>query len=57
MIAKSTTFHHDVFGLITETIKDKVENVVSELEYKDKEGNVIGYWAYGFYDPRLPYQG
>jgi hypothetical protein len=29
----------------------------SEIEYLDNDGNRVGYWAYGSYDPAYPYQG
>lgn len=45
------------FGQITETIKAIEANVVSEIEFRDSKGNVIGYWAHGYYDPQLPYAG
>jgi len=33
------------------------DNVPAEIEYQDEDGKVIGYWAYGRFDPDLPYQG
>ena len=33
------------------------DNVPAEIEYRDEEGNVVGYWAYGSWDPAYPYQG
>ena len=44
-------------GGITATIKDHVGGHVSEIEYTDKDGTVVGYWAYGHFDPNLPYKG
>jgi hypothetical protein len=32
------------------------DGVVSEVEYRDRWGRVIGYWAYGEFDPSLPYR-
>lgn len=29
----------------------------SEVEYTNDDGVRVGYWAYGYYDPSLPYQG
>ena len=46
------------FGPISERIVDTIsEGTVCEIEYTDQHGNVVGYWAYGSYDPSLPYQG
>ena len=35
--------------------KDRIEGVVSEVEYRDENGVVVGYWAFGSFDPNLPY--
>lgn len=43
--------------VVTETIKAIDGGVPSEIEYRDESGEVVGYWAYGYYDPSLPYQG
>lgn len=40
-----------------EVIRSIDANVVSEVEILNKAGERIGYWAYGSYDPSLPYQG
>lgn len=40
-----------------EVIRSIDANVVSEIEYLNKAGERIGYWAYGYFDPSLPYQG
>ena len=34
-----------------------VNGVVSEILLTGRRGKVIGYWAYGYYDPNFPYQG
>ena len=39
------------------TVKARDGGYASEIEYKDENGIVVGYWAYGNYDPELPYQG
>ena len=31
--------------------------IPAELEYTNEEGRVIGYWAYGRWEPGRPYQG
>lgn len=46
-----------ISGKITSTIKDQCGSTVTEIEYRDDTGVVVGYWAYGHYDPELPYQG
>lgn len=33
------------------------QGLVCEMQYTNRKGITIGYWAYGFYDPQLPYQG
>lgn len=38
-------------------VKDWINHQPCEIEYYDEQGVVIGYWAYGSYDPDLPYQG
>lgn len=45
------------FGDITETVKSVDGGVVSEIEYRGRNGKVIGYWAYGHFDPSGPYRG
>lgn len=42
---------------ITEVIKAIDGGCVSEIEFLGPDGNIIGYWAYGYYDPQYPYQG
>jgi hypothetical protein len=44
-------------GYTTKNIKDMDGGVVSEVEYLDENGMVIGYWCHGQFDPSLPYQG
>jgi hypothetical protein len=40
-----------------ERIRSVDGGVASEIEYLNWRGERIGYWAYGSYDPSLPYQG
>lgn len=40
-----------------EVIKAVDGGVVSEYEVHNAAGGVIGYFAYGSWDPSLPYQG
>lgn len=42
---------------ITERVEGTVgDGVVSEISYW-KNGKMIGFWAYGYYDPGYPYAG
>jgi hypothetical protein len=41
------------FGKITE----RIDYVPCEIEYKNSKGDTIGFWAYGYFDPGLPYRG
>lgn len=46
------------FGDITEVVRGTAgDGVVAEVEYRGRGGKVVGYWAYGYFDPALPYQG
>lgn len=45
------------FGNITETTKAVDGGVVSEIEYRGRHGKIVGYWAYGSFDPAFPYRG
>ena len=38
-------------------IKAEDGGVVSEEAFYDEYGKLVGYWAYGYFDPSLPYQG
>jgi len=42
---------------ITSEVKEYVQHHPAEIEYRNSEGKVVGYWAYGHFDPSLPYQG
>ena len=42
---------------ITSEVKETINGVVAEEEFYGYNGKVIGYWAYGCFDPNLPYQG
>ena len=50
-------FFHPDFGIITWTVKNSIANVICEVEYTTENGDLIGCWAYGSYDPSLPYKG
>ena len=45
------------YGKITSNIIDNINYTPCEIEYVDKNGKTIGYWAYGYFEPYLPYQG
>ncbi len=45
------------FGIITKRVRAVDGGVESEIEYLDRWGNVVGYWAYGYFYPGMPYQG
>jgi len=46
------------FGKLTERILATAgDNVPSEIEYLDRNGQVVGFWAYGCFHPDYPYQG
>lgn len=45
------------FGVLNEHIVDVIACVACEIEYKDRNGRIVGYWAYGFFQPNLPFQG
>jgi hypothetical protein len=45
------------WGTISERVVCSIEGTSAEIEFTDRWGRVIGYWAYGSFDPRLPYQG
>lgn len=45
------------FGKIKATVKAVDGGVESEIEYTGRFGRIVGYWAYGYFDPALPYKG
>ena len=46
------------FGAITEKIVGTAgDGVPAEIEFLDRNGKIIGFWAYGYWHPDLPYQG
>lgn len=55
---KSTgRIHHPKHGPLTWRVTDSIDNLTTEVEYTNIDGKVVGYWAYGSWDPELPYQG
>jgi len=46
------------FGKITEKVTGTAgDGVPAEIEYRDRWGRVVGFWAYGSWHPRMPYKG
>ena len=45
------------FGRVTEHVKAVDGGVPSEIEYRGRFNRVVGYWAYGSFDPQGPYRG
>lgn len=46
------------FGDVTERVVGYAgDHVVAEVEYIGRGGKVVGYWAYGYWDPSYPYRG
>lgn len=45
------------FGTVTIEVMSIDGGRASEIAYKDRWGRVVGYWAYGYFDPYLPYKG
>ena len=46
------------FGKITSEITDTAGyDVAAEIVYYGRGHKVIGFWAYGYFDPKYPYQG
>lgn len=44
------------FGKITSRVVETAgDHVVAEVEYRGRFDRVVGYWAYGYFDPSLPY--
>ena len=45
------------FGRIYTEIKSIDGGVASEIAYIGRNGVVVGYFAYGSFDPSMPYKG
>ena len=50
-------WQHLKYGQITSKVKDTIGGLTCEEAYYDCNGEMIGYWAYGSFDPAYPYQG
>lgn len=44
------------FGKVKHRVKAIDSGCVSEVEILNRNGKVVGYWAYGSYDPSYPYK-
>lgn len=52
------TWHWIRFGTLTLRVTGTAgDNVAAEVEYIGRFGRVVGFWAYGSFDPAYPYQG
>ena len=51
-----TQANHIVYPL-TEVVKATDGGRASEVAIHDNTGRLVGYWAYGYYDPELPITG
>lgn len=45
------------FGKVREEVRSIDGGVVSEIAIFDRRGRMVGYWAYGGFDPAYPYKG
>lgn len=45
------------FGTLTEEVRSVDGGVVSEYAVFGRGGKMVGYWAYGGFDPSFPYRG
>ena len=53
-VLKIKIFKIELTAYVTGTAGD---NVPAEIEYRDKNGKVLGFWAYGDWHPDYPYKG
>ena len=45
------------FGRVKERVTAQINGIASEIEILDRNNNIVGFWAYGYYDPSHPYNG
>jgi hypothetical protein len=45
------------FGIVTEKVMSIDGGVASEVAYIGRGGKIVGYWAYGSFDPSFPFKG
>lgn len=44
------------FGRVRPVVKYTVAGTVAEIVYFDSKSAIVGYWAYGHFDPSFPYR-
>lgn len=44
------------FGTVKKEVRVRIGGEVCEVAYLNRKGKIVGYWAYGYYDPSLPYR-
>lgn len=44
------------FGKVEKVMKESINGIEAEVAIYNTKGKMVGYWAYGHYDPRLPYR-
>lgn len=44
------------FGKVRNEIKDTINGIPCEIAFYGRKGRMIGYWAYGSFDPSFPYR-
>lgn len=44
------------FGKVRAETRSVDGGVVSEIAYIGRGGKIVGYWAYGSFDPAMPYR-
>lgn len=56
--AKLTELENAIsWGYVRSEIRATEQGNIAEEAFFDAEGNLIGYWAYGHYDPAHPFKG
>lgn len=56
MKALKDFYYYVRFGKVSSVVKDKINDIPCEIAYYDRNGRMIGYWAYGYFDPNMPYK-
>lgn len=44
------------FGKVRQEVRSVDGGIPSEVAYLDRKGQLVGYWAYGYFDPSMPYR-
>ena len=45
------------FGTLKEVVSDAIAGVACEVEYYASNGDLVGHWGYGYWNPSYPYRG